>query len=122
MKYVFLIIALMISGCSSEMEIDKLQALGTEPFTKEKWKSASKEERGEMLYSFLKTHEIRNMHRKEIVEVLGEPTGYYNYEYIPAYFIGPDSVSSSYGKGYLLIFLNDESTGQVEGYEIIPQL
>jgi len=120
MKYVVLIIALVIIGCSSEL--DKLQSLSIEPFTKEKWKSASQEERGKMLYSFLKTHEIRNMHRKEIIGLLGEPTGYYDYEYIPAYFIGPDSVSSSYGKGYLLIFPNDESTGRVEGYEIIPRL
>jgi len=59
---------------------------------------------------------------QRIIGLLDEPTGYCGYEHIPAYFIGPDSDSSSYGKGYLLIFPNDENTGRVEGYEIIPQL
>ncbi len=114
---------LIISCTSSDTlnsSIEKISNLGESKFTKESWATANQEERGEMITDFLKHVEFIGKSKNEIVEILGKPTAYYDYDEFPAYVFGPKSVSSEYADGYIIAFITDSSSGKVVEYEIIP--
>ncbi|VAW87562.1 hypothetical protein MNBD_GAMMA18-2199 [hydrothermal vent metagenome] len=109
-----------IFGCSSN-SIEDIKILGTNEFSKEAWNSASQEERGKMVFSLLKSHDVKKMKVEEIKSLLGESTAYYEYDEFPAYLIGSKSIKSDYGNGYLLAFPFDRKTGLIRKYIIIPK-
>lgn len=108
-----------IFGCSSN-SIEDIKVLGTNEFSKETWVNASQEERGKMVFSLLKKHDIKKMKVGEIKSLLGDSTAYYEYDEFPAYLVGPKSIKSDYGDGYLLAFPFDRKTGLIRNHIIIP--
>lgn len=115
------LIAMMnLFGCSSN-SIEDIKALGTSEFTTEAWTNASQEERGKMVFSFLKKHDVKKMRVEEIKSLLGNSTAYYEYDEFPAYFVGPKSIKSDYGDGYLLAFPFDRKSGVIRKYILIPK-
>ena len=115
-----LIAMINIFGCSSN-SIEDIKVLGTREFTREAWANSSQEERGKMVFSLLKKHDVKKMKVEEIKYLLGDSTAYYEYDEFPAYFIGPKFIKSDYGDGYLLAFPFDRKTGLIRKYVIIPK-
>ena len=74
-----------------------------------------------MVFSLLQTYDIENMNVEEIKLLLGESTAYYEYDEFPAYIIGPKTVKTEYGDGYLLAFPFDRKTGVIRKYIIFPE-
>jgi len=91
-------------------------------FTPETWAKATDLQRGEMTASLLRKYDVTSFHRTEIEALLGEPTGYFDYDTNPAYFVGPTTVQSMYGKGYQLVFLTDKDNGDVDRVIIFPEV
>lgn len=108
-------------GCAPSAT-EQAKRLGTKPFTKQAWASANRLERGEMVWSFLSRYDVRSFTFVGIREILGEPTGYAGHDGDSAYYVGPDTMSSDWGKGYLLVFVGDRNTGQIVDVEFIPQV
>jgi len=75
-----------------------------------------------MTASFLKQHDTRNFTRKEVEALLGTQTAYYNYDTNLAYVVGPDTVRSMYGKGYLLVFEADKDDGRIDNVFFFPEV
>jgi len=121
MRAILLFLIILISGCGTGNMTDLL-VLGNDEFAKEKWNVASQSERGKMVASFLKTHDITNMTTQELRSLLGESTAYYEYDEFPAYFIGPKNIESDNGSGYLLAFPIDRKTGKIRKYIIEPPI
>lgn len=119
--FILILLAASLASCWNTVE-DQARKLGTREFTPETWAKATDLQRGEMTASLLKKHDVTSYHRKEIVALLGEPTGYYDYDTNPAYFVGPTTVESMYGKGYLLVFLTDKSNGDVDSVMFFPEV
>lgn len=113
-------ICILIIGCSG-YSLEKLKSLGIDEFKKEKWFTATQEDRGRMVYSFLKKHEIKKMEAGDIKNLLGASTAYYNYDEFPAYLVGPKSVKTEYGNGIVLAFPIDRKTGKIKGFVIYPK-
>lgn len=116
-----ILLATSISGCWNSVE-GQAAKLGTREFTPETWAKATDLQRGEMTASLLKKYDVTSLHRLEIEALLGEPTGYFDYDTNPAYFVGPKTVQSMYGKGYLLVFLTDKDNGDVDRVIIFPEV
>ena len=113
--------AVFLSGCWNSIE-DQAKKLGAREFTPETWAKATDLQRGEMTASLLKKYDLTSLHRKEIEALLGEPTGYFDYDTNPAYFVGPITVESMYGKGYLLVFLTNKNNGDVDRVIFFPEV
>ena len=113
--------AVFLSGCWNSIE-DQAKKLGAREFTPETWAKATDLQRGEMTASLLKKYDLTALHRKEIEALLGEPTGYFDYDTNPAYFVGPTTVESMYGKGYLLVFLTNKNNGDVDRVIFFPEV
>ena len=116
-----LLVMISLFGCSPPPITEQARLLGTIGFSKEAWATASKEQRGEMVFSFLSLHEPNSLTSNNVKELLGIPTGYYDYEENPAYVVGPSSVESEYGKGYLLAFVAEKTSGKIIAVKIIPE-
>ncbi|MDR2924404.1 MAG: hypothetical protein LBU76_00325 [Azoarcus sp.] len=116
-----LIAMISLFGCSPPPVTEQAKLLGTREFSKEAWLTASQEKRGEMVSSFLSQHDLKSLTSNSVKELLGIPTGYYDYEENPAYFVGPSSVESEYGKGYLLVFIAEKTSGKIIAVKIIPE-
>ncbi len=114
---------MMISlfGCTSTSINEQAKLLGTNTFSKEAWAKANQKERGEMVFSFISQHDPQSLTAASIKEFLGPSTGYYDYDENPAYLVGPSSVESEYGKGYLLAFITDKTSGKITAAKIIPE-
>jgi len=121
MKNIVLIVSLFIISCSNNT-VNNISKLGNTEFTAENWAFGSQEQRGKMVHSLLNTHKVSGMEVKEIYELLGESTAYYEYDEFPAYIVGPKSIESAYGKGYVLAFPIDRSTGKIRKYVIEPDI
>ena len=120
-KFITIILSFFgLVGCSSNIE--DLKQLGEKPFTKENWQSATQQERAKMVYSFLKEREIRKLSANEVIALLGKPTAYYEYDEFPAYLIGPKTIQTEYGNGYLLAFPINRETGLIKKFVLIPSL
>ncbi|WP_143054563.1 hypothetical protein [Massilia timonae] len=116
-----LLLSILLSGCWKSVE-DQASKLGAREFTAETWATATDLQRGEMTASLLRKHDVTSFHRKEVVALLGAPTGYYDYDTNPAYFVGPTTVESMYGKGYLLVFETDKYNGEVDRVFFLPEV
>ena len=74
---------IIVISCSNA-SLEKLKASGSDEFTKDKWASASQEERGKIVYSFIVNHDIHKKAARDIKNILGPSTAYYNYDEFPA--------------------------------------
>lgn len=101
--------------------IESFKILGKKEFTKQKWDESSQEERGKLVYSFLYKNKEKRLSGQDIFNMLGPSTAYYDHDHYPAYFIGPKSIESIYGNGYLLAFLIDDA-GYINGIILDPKL
>lgn len=111
-----------LTGCWLNSVEDQARKLGGREFTPEAWATASRLQRAEMTASFLKQHDTRNFTRKEVEALLGTQTAYYNYDTNLAYVVGPDTVRSMYGKGYLLVFEADKDDGRIDNVFFFPEV
>ena len=73
-----------------------------------------------MLYSFVKTHVIERLTAKDIFNLLGPSTSYYQYDDFPAYLVGPKTVQSQAGQGHLLAFPVNRTTGLIQEFVLDP--
>lgn len=115
-----MICSLFLGACQTNHEA--LKVLGDQPFSSDKWKAASQEDRATMVYSLVSSHDLKTMDYQQIVALLGEPTAYYDHDTTPAYWVGSKSVKHELGHGYLLVFPTDHKTGLVKRYFIEPKL
>jgi len=120
-KSLCFIICIIAISCSSS-SIESLKSLGSDEFSKDKWASASQEARGKMVYSFLMNHDIHKMVASDIKNLLGPSTAYYNYDEFPAYLVGPKSIKTEFGNGYLFAFPIDRKTGRIKNFVINPAI
>jgi hypothetical protein len=120
-KFFTIILCIIAIGCSSS-SVEGLKSLGSDEFEKEKWAAASQEARGKMVYSFIKRYDIHKMDAKDIKNLLGPSTAYYNYDEFPAYLVGPKAIKTEYGDGYLFAFPTDRKTGKIKKYIILPKI
>lgn len=125
--FICLLTSLLFFGCGNQNTVSyssiiKLKILGAKQFSKEKWRVASQEERANMVYDLIKSHNVIGMSADELIKLLGPPTAYYDYDEFPAYFIGPKSVNSVAGAGYVLAFIVNRSTGKTDRFVIDPEL
>ncbi|WCN09007.1 hypothetical protein [Marinomonas mediterranea] len=111
-----------ISACTDNKQISTTETLGKEAFSPKKWQNASQEIRATLLHSFLMQYDLKSLSTEQLISLLGPPTAYYEYDEIPAYFVGSEDISSMYGKGYLVAFPFDKSTGKIEHIVIIPEV
>lgn len=116
------VLMLGLPGCWLNSVEDQARKLGGREFTTEAWATASQLHRAEMTASFLKQYDTRNFTRKEVEALLGTQTAYYNYDTNLAYVVGPDTVRSMYGKGYLLVFEADKDTGRIDSAFFVPDV
>ena len=75
-----------------------------------------------MTASFLRQYDVTALDRRQIEKILGQSTGYYYYDNNPAYFVGPDTVKSIHGKGYLWVFEANKNNGQIERVHFVPEV
>ena len=73
-----------------------------------------------MVASFLSQYPPQGLTSDDVRDLLGAPTGAADHPQDLAYFVGPTTVESRYGKGYLLIFVIDRETGRVAQVRIFP--
>lgn len=111
-----------LTGCWLNSVENQARKLGAREFTPKAWATASQMQRAEMTASFLKQHDTTNFTRKEVEALLGTQTAYYNYDTNLAYVVGPDTVRSMYGKGYLLVFEADKDTGRIDSVFFVPDV
>lgn len=120
-KFWSLLATISLFGCSPPPVAEQAKLLGTREFSKEEWSVASQEKRGEMVFSFLSRHDFKSLTSNRVKELLGTPTGYYDYEENPSYLVGPSSVESEFGRGYLLAFIAEKTSGKILAVKIIPE-
>ena len=113
---------LVLVGCNRPTVAEQARMLGKREFTHQAWASASEVERGEMLASFLSKYPASQLTAEQVKQLLGAPTCYADYDEDPAYVVGPPTVESEYGKGYVLIFVTDRSTGRVREARLVPEI
>mgnify|MGYP000296433805 CR=1 FL=1 len=108
----------LFTACSAPE--DSLKHLGQTPFDKNAWAQANQEGRGAMAYDLIKKVQSEKLNSEQIKDLLGQPTGYFDYDETPAYFVGPQTVTSQYGKGYLIAFPFDPQTAYPLTPVVIP--
>ena len=121
MRYLIFLLVIFQLSCSSDVTV-KTSKLGTSEFSVSSWSKGTQEQRATMVHSFLANHKVEGMEVKEVYALLGKSTAYYEYDEFPAYIIGPKSIESVYGKGYIFAFPIDRSTGKVRKYIIEPDI
>jgi hypothetical protein len=122
MRWLLTGLLLILFGCAGKSIEDQAKMLGSREFTVESWATGTQEQRGEMVASLLAKHTATSLTAKQVIKLLGAPTSYYEYDEYPAYMIGPKSIESDYGKGYVLAFVTDKSTGKVVKVLLIPEV
>ena len=121
MKYLFSLFFIILVSCSANEKMN-ISKLGNQEFSTEAWLNSNQEDRGKMVNSFLQMYNVQEMNTQEIYDLLGDSTAYYEYDEFPAYFVGPKSVESVYGKGYVLAFPIDRKTGKIRKFVIEPHI
>jgi len=117
-----LLLVCVLSGCSAEPVEAQAKKLGSREFTTRAWKAGTQEERGQMVASFLAKFKATELTAAQVRILLGPSTGYYDYDEYPAYLVGPDTVRSEYGNGYLWVFLTDKDNGKVRQVILVPSI
>ncbi|MFC5548642.1 hypothetical protein [Massilia aerilata] len=110
----------VLSGCSGESIEKQAKKLGTREFTAQAWRGGTQEERGQMIASFLGKHVVTELTGKQVKDLLGPSTGYYDYDEYPAYLVGPGTVRTEYGSSYLWVFMTDKNSGKVREVILVP--
>ena len=110
----------LLQGCSDYTVEAQIHSLGDAFFTPQAWASADQVGRGRMVASFLSQYPPERLTSDDVTDLLGEPTGAADRPEDLAYFVGPTTIESRYGKGYLLIFVIDGQTGKVAQVRIFP--
>ncbi len=126
LKFLALTIILFITACTnarSNFNIENLKVLGETPFDASEWNAANPEARGAMLYDLLSNYSFIGKKRKDVNDLLGKQTGYYEYDEYPAYLVGKSTASNSNNNSadYLFVFITDHNTGLIQDYLLIPQ-
>ena len=116
-----LLLVLVLTACQETSTLDQAVKLGNQEFSPQSWAKASQVERGKMTASFLRKYNATELHRTQIEKLLGHPTGYY-YNNNPAYFVGPNTVESIHGYGYLWVFEASKNDGQIERVFFVPEI
>lgn len=117
-----LLLALLVSGCSWNSVEDQAEKLGQKEFTVEGWSIATEAEKATMTASFLRKYKPASLNRRDIVRLLGEPTGYYHYDTNPAYYVGLNAAQNNDGDGYLWVFEADKDNGQIDRVFFLPEV
>ena len=112
----------LAGGCTRTPVEEQVRALGNRDFAPDTWAVAKPVEREQMLASFFAKHSANRLTTRQVKQLLGEPTAYYDYDENLAYFIGPATVESKYGKERMLVFITNKRTGAVEEVELVPPL
>lgn len=115
-----LLSVIVLSGCSADSIENQAKKLGARDFTTQAWAVGTQEERGQMIASFLAKYSVTDLTGKQVRLLLGPSTGYYDYDEYPAYLVGPRTVKSEYGNGYLWVFITDKSNGKVRKVVLVP--
>ena len=110
----------LLQGCSDYTVEAQIHSLGDAFFTPQAWANADQVGRGRMVASFLSQYPPQRLTRDDVRDLLGEPSGAGDRPEDLAYFVGPATIESRYGKGYLLIFVIDTQTGKVVQVRIFP--
>lgn len=121
MRAHYLLLSALLAGCWHSVE-DQARTLGTREFTPQAWAAATALQRGEMTASLLEKHDVTGLTYRDVVSLLGEPTGYYDYDTNPAYVVGPKTVNSTYGDGYMLVFETSKYDGEVDRVFFVPDV
>ena len=119
---IILLVALGFTACWMNSVENQAKKLGQREFTSAAWASATKIQRAEMTASFLKQYDTKGYTRQDIEALLGKQTAYYDYDSNLAYVVGPDTVRSMYGNGYLLVFEGDKDNGKIESVFFVPDV
>lgn len=111
MKYFISITAILalILGCEKTID-NSLQEFGSVEFNSTVWNKSNSEVRAKMIYSFIKTTDIRKLSSKDIYSLLGKSTAYYEYDEFPAYILKSDN------KQYILAFPINRNTNKIRKY------
>jgi len=117
-----IITAILLAACRENSALGQATRLGEREFTPQSWAIASQIERGQMTASFLRKMNPATLNRRDIEKMLGHPTGYYYYDNNPAYFVGPNTVSSIHGTGYLWVFEANKNDGSIERVFFVPEV
>lgn len=117
-----LFVMFSLCACGGKAVEDQARALGSREFSAAGWAAGTQEQRGEMVASLLAKHAPSSLTAKDVISLLGTPTSYYLYDENPAYVVGPKSIQSEYGRGYVLAFLTDKDTGKVVKVLFIPEV
>jgi len=113
---------LCLQGCTQRSVEEQSRAFGNDKFTPTAWAAADQLGRGRMLASFLRQHPVEELNADQVKALLGQSTGYADYDENLAYFVGPSNVESEYGKGHLLIFVTDKKTGRIQQLRLVPSV
>lgn len=114
--------SLVLSACSQDAVLEQATKLGQREFSPEAWAAASRVERGQMTASFMRQYDATTLDWRQVEKILGPSTGYYYYDNNPAYFVGPDTVSSIHGTGYLWAFEANKNNGRIERVRFVPEV
>lgn len=96
---------------------------GDREFSVQAWAQASQAQRAEMTASFLEQYDASDFDSREKVEaLLGPQTAYYDYDTNVAYVVGPNTVETMYGPGYLWVFEADKYDGQIKRVYFVPDV
>jgi len=104
-----------VLSCESN-SIEKVKAFGTSEFVSSEWKASDINVRSKMIYSFLKNHNLENMDKNEIHQLLGQSTAYYEYDEFPAYNVILN------GSKYIVAFPINRETNKIRKYTFEPKL
>lgn len=113
---------LLVGACVRTPVQEQVRALGNREFSPEAWAVATPVEREQMLGSFFSQYPAERLTVPQVKRLLGQPTAYYDYDANLAYYVGPSTVKSKYGKERMLVFITDKRTGAIEEVELVPPL
>jgi len=96
---------------------------GTQEFSVQAWAQASQMQRAEMTATFLEQYDVSDFNnRKKVETLLGPQTAYYDYDTNVAYVVGPNTVKTMYGPGYLWVFEADKDNGKIDRVYFVPDV
>ena len=118
MKKILLILGIisLLMACDHK-ETDLSTQFGTKDFTTKDWLETTNTERGAMVHSLLLKNDLVGKDKQHVLNLLGEPTGYYFYDEDLAYIIG-DSSNDEMFPEYLLVFMIKE--GKISSIYTVP--
>lgn len=99
---------------------ERLRPLGTETFDRARWKNASSEARGAMVYDFVAAKHFQGKDATALVELLGPPTGRYLDPKNLAYAVGTSAVKSRFGERFTFALVWNPKTNAYDHFWIEP--